>query len=69
MIQDHDYATVDEAAEVQLERLQDIKVFDKISISAKVMEVKGVESIGDKLSYTFSSRRLIDSIHFTDRRL
>ena len=69
LIQDHDYATVDEAAEVQLDRLQDIEVFVIIFISAKVVEVKGVELIGDKLSYAFSSRRLIVSIHFTDRHL
>ena len=46
LIQDHDYAMVDE---VQLDRLQEIEVFVKISISAQAVEVKDVEAIGDKL--------------------
>ena len=46
LIQDHDYATVDE---VQIDRLQEIDVFVKISVSAQAIEVKDVEAIGDKL--------------------
>ena len=47
LIQDHD-ATV-EAAEIQLDRLPDIDVFVKVTVSAKVKEVKDAEAIGDKL--------------------
>ena len=46
LIQNHDYATVDE---VQLDRLQEIDVFVKISVIAQAVEVKDVKAIGDKL--------------------